>query len=50
VLIYCFYRQLLIPHASRNVESVYTQSSYPHSNLCSVRFDFLSHTLTLGWE
>jgi len=34
VLIYCFYRQLLIQHASRNVESVYSQS-------------YLSHTLTL---
>ena len=37
VLIYCFYRQLLIQHASRNVESVYSQSSYPtHSHLCGL--------------
>ncbi len=43
----CFYRQLLIQHASRNVESVYTQSSYPtHSRLCSVRFDLSDDQLT----
>jgi hypothetical protein len=40
VLIYCFYRQLLIQHASRNVESVYTQSHFSaHSHLCRTRFD-----------
>jgi hypothetical protein len=40
VLIYCFYRQLLIQHASRNVESVYSQSHFSaHSHLCRTRFD-----------
>jgi hypothetical protein len=39
VLIYCFYRQLLIQHASRNVESVYSQSHLSHT-LTLVRFRF----------
>ena len=40
VLIYYFYRQLLIQHASRNVESVYSQSHFSaHSHLCRTRFD-----------
>ena len=40
MLIYCFYRQLLIQHASRNVESVYSQSHFSaHSHLCRTRFD-----------
>jgi hypothetical protein len=39
MLIYCFYRQLLIQHASRNVESVYSQSHLSHT-LTLVRFRF----------
>ena len=48
MLIYCFYRQLLIQHASRNVESVYSQSSYPtHSHLSATSSyaQALQHTM-----
>ena len=45
MLIYCFYRQLLIQHASRNVESVYSQSHLSHT-LTLVRFRFDFHNLT----